>query len=53
MKVQKEYNFIDKKVTIIFDDEKDKERIRTYEEVCARQYKAYLGVSQSLCKPPN
>lgn len=28
MKVQKEYNFIEKKVTIIFDDEKDKERIR-------------------------
>ena len=24
MKVQKEYNFIDKKVTIIFDDEKIK-----------------------------
>lgn len=39
MKIQREYNFssINKKVTIIFDDEKDKERIRTYQEICARQ----------------
>lgn len=49
MKVQKEYNFIEKKVTIIFDDEKDKERIRTYQEVCARQYKAYLDSRDLFC----
>ena len=44
MKIQREYNFssINKKVTIIFDDEKDKERIRTYQEICARQYELYL-----------
>lgn len=51
MKVQKEYNFssVNKKVTIIFDDEKDKERIRTYQEVCARQYKAYLDSRDLFC----
>lgn len=49
MKVQKEYNFIEKKVTIIFDDEEDKERIRTYQEVCARQYKAYLDSRDLFC----
>lgn len=44
MKIQREYNFssINKKVTIIFDDENDKEHIRTYQKVCARQYELYL-----------
>lgn len=51
MKIQREYNFssINKKVTIIFDDEKDKERIRTYQEICARQYKAYLDSRDLFC----
>ena len=47
MKIQREYNFssINKKVTIIFDDEKDKERIKQHIELYPHQPKKAYAIT--------